>query len=213
MYCHKGEEPPEGAIVIWEDEWHYRREVVISRIRARLGLLHKIPGRLGRLRRITRPEAGAFLEQHHLQGATNAKYSYGLFLPAKYFGRLNEKPGGAEILLAVMTFSGARTFRDGTKSYELIRFAVRCNYHVHGAFSRLLQAFIREKGPDSVMTYVDRNWYRGGTYEALGFEQTAVLPPIRYRVTEGGKRVPVQGGDFDVINKGSVKMLWRKKSR
>lgn len=285
-YCRKGDVPPAGKIVIWEDQWQFRQEIVKSRVLSKLGLLERIPGRLCNVQRISRPVADQFLEMNHLQGATASKIKYGLFLPQKYFRVLKEKPPGTDIdfsahiserskvleekppgtdidfsahiskkgkilkeessggdmLMAVMTFSGPRSFHDGTRSYELIRFAVRCNFHVQGGFSRLLQYFIREKDPDSIMTYVDLDWYSGSTYEALGFEPAGVLPPIRYRVDENGKRWPAlgvlalgkplsgekssgttasgestsrlseEGREYDVINKGSLKMIWKKKS-
>lgn len=210
-WCRKGDAPPPGKIVIWEDQWESRPEIVRSRVLSKLGLLEKIPGRLCELRRIPRPIADAFLEENHLQGAAASKIKYGMFLPEKYFRVLKRKPPVPELLMAVMTFSGPRTFHDGTKSYELIRFAVRCNYHVQGGFSRLLQHFIREKDPDSIMTYVDLDWYSGRIYEALGFEPAGELPPIRYTVDKNGKRLPAEGPQYDVINKGSLKMIWKKK--
>ncbi len=196
---------------IWEDHWRFRREIVESRVKSKLGLLEKIPGRLCVVRRISGPEADGFLEANHLQGSTAAKIKYGLFLPEKYFRVLKEKPHTKELLMAVMTFSGARVFRDGTRSYEMIRFAVLRHYHVQGGFSRLLKGFVREKDPDSVMTYVDREWSSGASYGALGFERAGELPPIRYRVDAEGKRIPLEGPEFDVINRGSIKMIWRKK--
>lgn len=213
VYCRKGGVPPADRIVIWEDQWEYRQEIVRSRVLSKLGLLERIPGRLCTVQRISRPVADEFLEANHLQGTTASKIKYGLFLPEKYFRVLKERPPGidsalplsgkgqegsrssfgAGLLMAVMTFSGPRLFHDGTRSYELIRFAVRCNFHVQGGFSRLLQHFIREKDPDSIMTYVDLDWYTGSTYENLGFEPTGVLPPISYTVDETGKRKPVVG--------------------
>lgn len=210
-FCSKGDVPPAGQIVVWEDQWQFRQEIVRSRVLSKLGLLERIPGRLGEIRRISRPEADAFLTGNHLQGPASARIKYGLFLPERYFRVLKEKPAGADLLMAVMTFSGPRSFHDGTKSYELIRFAVRCNYHVQGGFSRLLQHFIREKDPDSVMTYVDLDWYSGHTYEALGFGPAGRLPPICYTVDENGNRRPAEGPEYDVINKGSLKMIWKKK--
>jgi len=211
-WCRKGDVPPREQIAVWEDQWHLRPEIVRSRILSKLGLLEKIPGRLCEMRRISRPVADEFLENHHLQGTAASKTKYGLFLPEKYFRVLKEKPAGPELLMAVMTFSGPRIFRDGTRSYELVRFAVRCNFHVQGGFSRLLKHFIRERDPDSVMTYVDLDWYSGGTYEALGFEPAGELPPILYTVDENGKRLPAEGPEYDVMNKGSLKMIWKKKS-
>lgn len=211
-YCRRGEASPPGQIAVWEDQWQFRQEIVRSRVLSKLGLLERIPGRLCRVERITRPVADTFLENNHLQGAAASKIKYGLFLPEKYFRVLKEPPPGSRLLMAVMTFSGPRAFRDGSRSYELIRFAVRCNFHVQGGFSRLLQHFIREKDPGSIMTYVDRDWSDGRTYEALGFEPAGELPPIRYIINETGKREPAEGAEFDVINKGSLKMIWKKKS-
>lgn len=210
--CRKGEVPPAGRIVVWEDQWRFRQEIVRSRVLSKLGLLERVPGRLCYIQRISRPVADAFLEENHLQGSTVSKIKYGLFLPGKYFRVLKNPPAGTDLLMAVMTFSGPRLFRDGTRSYELIRFAVRCNYHVQGGFSRLLHCFIREKDPDSIMTYVDREWYSGGTYEALGFEAAGELPPIGYTVDEKGRRSPAEGPHYDVINQGSIKMIWKKQS-
>ncbi len=221
-YCRKGDVPPAGKIVVWEDQWQFRQEIVRSRVMSKLGLLERIPGRLCNMQRISRPVADQFLEKNHLQGTTVSKIKYGLFLPQRYFRVLKEKLPGSDLpgsdlpgnglLMAVMTFSGPRSFRDGTRSYELIRFAVRCNFHVQGGFSRLLQHFIREKDPDSIMTYVDLDWYSGSAYEVLGFEPAGVLSPIRYRVDEKGNRRPEEGPGHDVINKGSLKMIWKKKS-
>ncbi|MCD8541093.1 MAG: hypothetical protein LRY55_16050 [Leadbetterella sp.] len=84
-YCRKGETPPAGKIVIWEDQWQFREEIVRSRVLSKLGLLERVAGRLCEVRRITRPMADDFLEKNHLQGAAASKTKYGLFLPQKYF--------------------------------------------------------------------------------------------------------------------------------
>ena len=58
-----------SAIVLWEDSWVKKMEIVKSRILSILGYLHRIPGRLTKVRRIDKSTAISFLESNHLQAA------------------------------------------------------------------------------------------------------------------------------------------------
>jgi hypothetical protein len=70
---------------LWEDTWFANRKIVESRIKAMLGYSNRIPGRVTKVRRITKNEAVAFLHENHLQDPLAAKYRFGLFLPKNYF--------------------------------------------------------------------------------------------------------------------------------
>lgn len=201
------EEPGEG-IRIWHGQWKFQGAIVKSRIRSRLGLLPSLPARVCVIKRITQPLADAFLQKHHLQGKASSKTKLGLFLPSFYYRLLPFVPESADFLLGVMTFSGGRTFRDGSRSFELVRFAMHSDFHVKGAFSKLFRSFEREKAPDSVMTYVDKEWYQKGVYGALGFEEQEHLPARAFDVEEDGTW---RGGEGRYMNKGSIKMVWQKK--
>jgi hypothetical protein len=76
-------------------------------------------------------------------------------------------------LIAVATFSGARTMkvgeRMGKRSYELIRFASLKGYVVVGGMDKLLKKFTEEHQPDDIMSYADRDWSDGRSYDKLGF--------------------------------------------
>jgi hypothetical protein len=195
------------GIRIWPKQWELQKEIIKSRIVSRMGLLPSLPARVCEVARITQPEAVHFLNKHHLQGSTLAKTKLGLFLPSKYFRLLPFTLASERLLLGVMTFSGGRRFRDGSLSYELIRFAMHSDFHVKGGFSKLFRAFEREKAPGSVMTYVDKEWHQKGVYGALGFEFKEELPSQTFSVREDGTW---DSKGMEYVNRGSIKMLWIK---
>lgn len=178
----RGEGVP--AVAIWEDYWLSRRSVVQSRLAAMLGKSAKIPARLTLVRRIDNATTMDFLEANHLNGGTMSKFRYGLFLPKRYYRVLPTDfafdASTDELLVAVATFSNARIFeQNGSpfRSHELIRFASLLGTNVVGALDKLLNAFIREKSPDDIMTYADLEWSDGRSYKRLGFEERGNMPP------------------------------------
>lgn len=213
-YCRIGDRRTveEGVAIVWEDWWLYKQEILKSKILGKLGLLEKVPARLCQIRRISKPEADRFLNENHLQGATNAKIKYGLFLPERYFRVLKDKPESKDFLIAVITFSGRRVFMDGSLSYELLRYSVRKGFALQGGFTKAFQAFVKEKDPDSVMTYADLDWYTSGMYEKFGFKEEGSFPSIFFNVSSDGSRVKTESQDnFDVLNRGSLRMIWEKR--
>uniref|UniRef100_A0A7S2XP92 Uncharacterized protein n=1 Tax=Attheya septentrionalis TaxID=420275 RepID=A0A7S2XP92_9STRA len=121
------------------------------------------------VRRIDAPTGATFLHQHHLWGATRAKYTYGLFSKA------------TQELVAVATFSPRRhVMRCGQKfrSHELIRYCACRDEHVVGGITKLLAAFCRDVAPDDIVTCIDRDWGRGDGWHSLGFETVQLMPPL-----------------------------------
>ncbi len=177
---------PTTTIRLWEDVWQTKPEIVKSRIRALLGISHRIPARLCKIARIDLPTLRAFLTDNHLQVPTKAKFKYGLFLPQKYFRVLPANLGtGDTLLVAVASFSGAKKIiRNNVthRSFELIRFANLLNLTVVGGFDKLLQHFIREQHPDDIMTYADADWSSGESYQKLGFERVGEVEPQTFWV-------------------------------
>lgn len=126
-----------------------------------LGKLPSVFARKCTVRRIDRKTAAVFLDANHRMGDTTARFRYGLF---------GIRPGCTEEeLLAVATFSNGRTMRDGTRSFEWIRFASLEGIRVVGGMGKLLEAFAGEMHPDDVMTYVDTAVSQGDSYRELGF--------------------------------------------
>ncbi|SEJ24881.1 hypothetical protein SAMN05216327_107336 [Dyadobacter sp. SG02] len=211
-------------VVIQEDYWLARQNIVQSRLAAMLGISAKIPARLTLARRVDNATTTQFLEDNHLNGSTMSKFRYGLFLPKRYYRVLPEHfvfdASADELLVAVATFSNARIFgQNGEpfRSHELIRFASLLGTNVVGALDKLLIAFIREKSPDDIMTYADLEWSDGRSYKRLGFEKRGNMPPreayveitrMRRVRSEAGHSAEQPAADYlTVYNLGSIKYV------
>jgi len=162
---------------LWEDVWCCRPGQVLSRIRAVLGLNERLHGRKLKVERVDSKVAEAFMEQHHLMGAAGSKYRLALVQEG--------------VPVAVACFGPLRKMRRGRPGYrsaELVRFASRSGYTVVGGFTRLLKHFIRERQPDDVMTYADRDWSSGAAYRQSGFVLAGVTSPAWAWLDAGMKR-------------------------
>ena len=150
-----------NLIHIWEDNWLYKKEITLSRIKNALGITsEKIMARKCIIKKVENVEAKDFLDANHLQGHINSSYKIGLYY--------NDE------LVSLMTFGKLRSAlgskgKDGV--YELYRFASKINTNVVGAFSRLLKRFEDEIKPIELVTYANRDWsFIDNVYLKNGFE-------------------------------------------
>lgn len=214
-------------IHLWEDVWTHHKDLVQSRILAMSGHFSRLNARHCYLERIDMPTAEQFLTKNHLQGSVKSKFKYGLFLKTQYvekfLGTSQIIPINQPFLIAVATFSAGRTMkygnREGTRSYELLRFASLKNHVVVGGMDKLLNAFINEHQPDDLMSYADRDWSDGRSYETLGFTkientepQYFWLDPLtqqRYTLQRhtGSEQELIKRGFIKIFNAGSIKYL------
>ena len=123
------------------------------------------------------------------------------------------------VLIGVATFSGGRTMkvgeRKGKRSYELIRFASLKGYVVVGGMDKLLKAFTNEHEPDDIMSYIDRDWSDGRSYDKLGFEKIDTsLPQIFFinhstmeRMSVNVLTTEMDDNYLKVFNAGSVRYI------
>ena len=209
-----------SSIIIWEDLWNGKKDIIKSRIKSILGMSDRIPARLTKSVRIDKETASHFLSKNHLQGYVQAKYKYGLYLPAQYFrvlpsdyqfNAVNDK-----VLVAVATFSRPRIFQKDDKpfrSYELIRFASLVDITVVGGLDKLLNAFTKDVEPDDIMTYADKEWSDGRSYERLGFVKISELGPVMFSLNiKTNERHSLQktvSGEnlIELCNGGSIKFV------
>jgi len=209
------------SVVLWEDVWQARKEIVKSRLEALLGISQRIPGRLTVVRRIDKQTASGFLNKNHLQGSVSSKTQYGLYLPKKYYRVLNQEVFKSlpveELLVAVATFSHPRIFRrdeESYRSYEMIRFANLVCSTVVGGVNKLISAFVSDFHPGDLMTYADLEWSEGTSYARLGFESISDTGPIGFwldpvslnRVSKKTSGSTV-GNQVSVFNLGSRKFV------
>lgn len=156
-------------IHIFEDEWRFKKDIVISKLKTLLNEnTEKIYARKCIVKEISVKEKTEFLEKYHIQGSDKSQFQYGLFYN-------NE-------LVSVMTFAKLRSALGNKKkidgTYELSRFASSKN--VIGGFSKLLK-FVVSKHEEikSIITYADRRWsyINKNVYKTNGFSLKQISKP------------------------------------
>lgn len=173
-----------NPIVITEDRWFRRKEMMQARLMAHLDFFTPVFARNCEVRRIDRCEAQKFLDSNHSYGYAACRYHYGLFL--------KKKPE----LIAVATFSNARRWNKNGKeirSYEWTRYASLPEMRISGGMGKMLKAFINEVKPDDIMSYADLEWSEGDVYIQLGFRCEGRKDPVMFRIdTEEWTRRPIR---------------------
>ena len=161
-------------IHIFEDEYTYKKEIVLSRINNLFGVTkHRIFARKCVIKEINSKVLKSFLDENHLQGNVNSKYRYGLFYE-------NE-------LVAVMSFGKLRKNMGNSSKdneYELLRYCSKLNMSVIGGASKLLKHFIKQVKPKRIITYADRRWCNGNMYKVLGFEHVRNSEPNYFYIID-----------------------------
>ncbi len=205
-------------IHLWEDVWLSKKELVQARILAMIGRFKRLNARHGFIERIDKPTCDKFLIDNHLQGYVKAKFKYGLFLKPQYAEKYLSNNSAEKQLVGVATFSGGRLMteeaRRGQRSFELLRFASLRGYAVMGGMDKLLKAFELEHNPDDIMTYTDRDWSDGRSYEILGFEKIENTEPQSFLLDKRTfKRHSIKENEensIKIFNAGSIKYIRKK---
>ena len=146
---------------VFEDEWHFKQDIVKSRIAGLLGANTRLYARNCTIREMSLSEANSFLEENHIQGSCNSKWRYGL----EFSGTT----------VAVMTF-GRNRFGEGI---ELLRFCTSKHLNVIGGASKLFKHFITQHSDiNNIISFADRRWSgKDAFYPMLGFKLTGSTPP------------------------------------
>ncbi|MFW6281427.1 MAG: DUF7487 domain-containing protein [bacterium] len=146
-------------IHVFEDEWRDKKEIVKSRIKAKLGIFdEKIYARKCIIKETNYTETKKFLNENHIQG--NAKGSIKLGL---YYN--NE-------LVSLMTFSKLRKslgYNSEEGFFELLRFCNKLNSTVLGGASKLFKYFTKNYNYKKVLSYSSNDWNTGSVYSKIGF--------------------------------------------
>lgn len=160
-------------IHIFEDEWLFKKDIVIKKILNILGVNNSIRifARKCNCRKIDKDLAEEFLNKNHIQGFARSTIYLGCFFEDK--------------LVGVMTF----LHREGI--YELNRYATDNDYIIVGGASKLFKYFIKKYNPNEIKTFLDRRWgnCENNLYNILGFKLECIGKPD-YSYTNGhGKRI------------------------
>jgi hypothetical protein len=192
---------PTSIVHLHPDVWRRSRSIVESRLRGKCGMhRRRYYARRTVVRRVSESEYAPFLAEHHLWGATGAKFAYGLFAPT------DGEAGGRGDLVAVATFSSGRTISRADRpyrSFELLRFCTAKDATVVGGLTKLMSAFVRDvaerrgEGDGSgmdIVTSIDRDFGRGDSWP--NFASVEVMDPVPMFVGEvdGARRHAVGAG-------------------
>ena len=159
-----------NLIQIFEDEYLYNKDIVLSKIKHILGCNHdlcRVMARKCTVCCISKDDACIFLNKNHIQGFVEATVHFGCYY--------NDK------LVGVMSFKKERD------SWNLVRFATDIDYICQGVGGKLFKCFVDRYQPDTVKTFLDRRWERdieNNFYTKIGFRLDKIERPD-YRYTNG----------------------------
>mgnify|MGYP003291094645 CR=1 FL=1 len=194
------------TIMVPQDMWNRRREMMEKRVLAHMGHFRSIFARKCKVQRIVKPVAAEFLEANHSYGDAACRYRYGLYC--------------GDELVAVAEFSNARRWQKGDaviRSYEWVRYASLPDVRVVGGMGKVLKAFIDEVHPDDIVSYADLEWSDGSVYRQLGFVEDGFKAPVSFVIDPGTwERVPLKKAapgtpGLRYVNFGSRKYRLRMK--
>lgn len=192
---------PGKKVLVPEDMWRGRPEMMMPRLLAQLGRFRSVFARNTVISRIGKEEAASFLDRCHSYRDAASRYRYGVFTKAGE-------------LVAVASFSSGRTWvKEGrtVRSYEWVRYASLPDVRVVGGMGKVLKAFEEDVHPDDIMSYADMEWTDGAVYERLGFIEDGIRPPVQFVIDPVSwvrtalSRADSVSGMFYHLNMGSVK--------
>lgn len=162
-----------SLIHIFEDEWLYKKNIIKSIIKGKLGLIgKKIYARECNIKIVKSSEAKKFLNENHIQGSVNSKIRIGLYYK--------------DILVSIMTFSKGRIILGGKKNeWELTRFCNVIDTIVVGAASKLFNFFTKNYQYDKIISYSDIRLFDGNLYNKLNFVKISQSKPNYWYVING----------------------------
>ena len=83
-------------------------------------------------------------------------------------------------LYAVMSFGKLRLSKTDDGQYELHRYCVKDGYTILGGAEKLLKHFESDYKPKYIRSYSDNDYFKGGIYERLGFDNSGQCTPRYY---------------------------------
>ena len=168
-------------IQVYEDEWFYNRELVLSKITHLLGKsnLPLIHARKCIIKQIDSKSKSKFLFTNHIQGNDDSKINLGAYYN-------NE-------LISVMTFCTPRVALGGNNItgdgiYELSRFATDITKRIPGIASKILSYFEKNFPCNMIYSFADRRWSDGNLYVTLGFDLEKINPPSYAYLKDGMRK-------------------------
>ena len=154
-------------ISIFDVDWENNQEKIKMYLRSLFTKQKRFFARKCEIKPISKELADTFTDMYHIQGRTRQNsINYGLYY--------NDE------LYAVMSFGTLRLKKTQDGEYELHRYCVKDGYTILGGAEKLLKHFERDYSPKYIRSYSDNDYFLGGIYERLGFENSGQCTPRYY---------------------------------
>jgi hypothetical protein len=155
-------------LMIFEDELARNRPKVESLLKNKFSVIDLISVRPSQceIKTIFPKEADLFYDRFHYIGKCHPQLTYGVFYDSK--------------LIAAISFS--HPTRQSKHQWELVRMASDPTYKVHGIWGKLLEKFVKEQSPISIVSFSDNRLFSGKVYEKIGFKFDGNVTPDYYWV-------------------------------
>jgi len=168
-------------IHIWEDDWLYKKEIIKSIIKSKMGLLdNKIFARKCEVKIIkNKKEEKEFLNNNHLQGYNQQSFlTLGLYF--------NDE------LISLMNFGKQRISLGNIKSndIELLRYANKINFNIVGGFSKLLSYYKKNYNFSNLITYGDLSFVNieNNVYKKNNFDFIKITEPDYFYIVNNTRK-------------------------
>lgn len=181
-------------ISIFDVDWKNNKEKIKMYLSSLFIPQKKLMARKCEVKKIDNISACEFVDKYHIQGSNKAmmKINYGLYY--------NDE------LMAIMSFGKLRMNKTEEGQYELHRYCVKDGYTIIGGANRLLKAFEKEYKPKYILSYSDNDYFLGGIYERLGFDNKGQCTP-RYYWYLNGEEIKRERCKLDRLEKEYPELL------
>lgn len=159
----------EKMVLLAADYWQSKQTLVESKLLTLSGKNATIHGRDCHVGKVSKPICEAFMVENHLLGSVNAEYFFGIF--------------HRSTLIGCASFAKPKHMIYENPPYmsiEMVRFATIKNITVTGGLGKIIHYMKKEKIADEIMTYIDRDWSEGESFEKVGFVKKGELPPMYF---------------------------------
>ena len=159
------EENGYSCIMIWEDEWKDKKDLIISRLKSILNISPiRVFARETFFCEISIKECNEFLKENHLQGESKqGKFAYCL------------KDKNDQIVQVVLIGKPRNFMKSSNKKidFELIRMCSKKEYSVIGGFSKIMNNLKRIFDGHTMISFADLSWSNSkleNVYDKVGFK-------------------------------------------
>jgi hypothetical protein len=175
-------------IHIWEHDWNFKNYIVKNILKGYLKI-YKNNFHIYEISYISKNEQKYFLNNNHLYGFEESSYAIGIYV---------------DKLVSLMSFNDI-----GDGNYQLVRFSNDNEFSTHDSFNKLLQFFIKDKNPNSIIVNCDNMIESIKFYESYGFNRISYIQPTCY-YTKNYKKF-INGKVFENMNiddKNKYDRIW-----